>query len=117
VAEQLLAPAWVSPLDGAGDEAYEYLLWATLDSRVQSARYAQAKTDLPVQVFHAERSLQAPGVLRRWPERARVLSTEVVARTGHLDIIRDAQFGTTVKSRLLALDSAWQVRGLDAAMK
>jgi amino acid adenylation domain-containing protein len=104
VAEQLLAPAWVSPLDGAGDEAYEYLLWATLDSRVQSARYAEAKTDLPVQVFHAERSLQAPGVLRRWPDRARVLSTEVVARTGHLDIVRDAQFGATVKSRLLALD-------------
>jgi hypothetical protein len=35
-----------------------------------------------------------------------VLSTEVVARTGHLDIIRDAQFGATVKSRLLALDAA-----------
>ena len=109
VAEQLLAPTWVSPLDGAGDEAYEYLLWATLDSRVQSAHYArcaQAKTDLPVEVFHAERSLQAPGVLRRWPERARVLSTEVVPRTGHLDIIRDAQFGATVKNRLLALDAA-----------
>ncbi|WP_431111402.1 amino acid adenylation domain-containing protein [Variovorax paradoxus] len=109
VAEQLLAPTWVSPLDGAGDEAYEYLLWATLDSRVQSAhyaRYTQAKTDLPVEVFHAERSLQAPGVLRRWPERARVLSTEVVPRTGHLDIIRDAQFGATVKNRLLALDAA-----------
>ncbi|WP_431129244.1 amino acid adenylation domain-containing protein [Variovorax paradoxus] len=106
VAEQLLAPAWVSPLDGAGDEAYEYLLWATLDSRVQSARYQEARTDLPVQVFHAERSLQAPGALRRWPDRARVLSTEVVARTGHLDIIRDAQFGATVKRRLLALDPA-----------
>ncbi|BEP60730.1 hypothetical protein GmRootV213_12840 [Variovorax sp. V213] len=106
VAEQLLAPAWVSPLDGAGDEAYEYLLWATLDSRVQSARYQEARTELPVQVFHAERSLRAPGALRRWPDRARVLSTEVVARTGHLDIIRDAQFGATVKSRLLALDPA-----------
>jgi len=106
VAEQLLAPTWVSPLDGAGDEAYEYLLWATLDSRVQSARYQEAATDLPVQVFHAERSLQAPGVLRQWPDRARVLSTEVVAGTGHLDIIRDAQFGTIVKSRLLALDPA-----------
>jgi amino acid adenylation domain-containing protein len=106
VAEQLLAPSWVSPLDGTGDDAYEYLLWATLDSRVQSARYAQARTDLPVQVFHAERSLQAPGVLRRWPERARVLSCEVVPRTGHMDIIRDAQFGATVKNRLLALDAA-----------
>jgi len=106
VAEQLLAPAWVSPLDGAGDEAYEYLLWATLDSRVQSARYEEAATDLPVQVFHAERSLQAPGALRQWPERARVLSTEVVAGTGHLDIIRDAHFGATVKDRLLALDAA-----------
>ena len=106
VAEQLLAPAWVSPLDGTGDEAYEYLLWATLDSRVQCARYAEAKTDLPVQVFHAEDSLRAPGVLRRWPERARVLSSEVVARTAHLDIIRDAQFGATVKNRLLALDPA-----------
>jgi amino acid adenylation domain-containing protein len=106
VAEQLLAPAWVSPLDGAGDEAYEYLLWATLDSRVQSARYQEAATDLTVQVFHAERSLQAPGALRQWPDRARVLSTEVVAGTGHLDIIRDAQFGATVKDRLLALDAA-----------
>jgi len=106
VAEQLLAPTWVSPLDGAGDEAYEYLLWATLDSRVQSARYAEARTELPVQVFHAEASLRAPGVLRRWPERARVLSTEVVERTGHLDIIRDAGFGATVKRRLLELDTA-----------
>ncbi|MET3917492.1 amino acid adenylation domain-containing protein [Variovorax sp. OAS795] len=104
VAEQLLDPNWVSPLDGTGDEAYEYLLWATLDSRVQSACYAEAKTDLAVQVFHAERSLQAPGALRRWPGRARVLSTEVVAGTGHLDIIRDAQFGATVKHRLRALD-------------
>jgi amino acid adenylation domain-containing protein len=107
VAEQLLAPVWVSPLDGAGDEAYEYLLWATLDSRMQSARYQEAATDLPVQVFHAERSLRAPGVLRRWPDRARVLSTDVVADTGHLDIIRDAQFGATVKRRLLALDPAY----------
>ena len=106
VAEQLANPAWVSPLDGAGDEAREYLLWATLDSRVQSARYEEARADVAVTVFHAEASLQSPGVLRRWSERARVVAQETIAGTAHLDIVHSAAFAERLRSGLLIADHA-----------
>jgi len=91
LAEQVLLDDQVLPLDGDGDDAAEYLLWATIDKRAQGSRYAYQRIETPVHVFHAEQSLGGPGVLRAWENHAPVLSTQVVAGATHLDIIRSPQ--------------------------
>jgi amino acid adenylation domain-containing protein len=91
LAEQMLFADHTLPLDGAGDDAAEYLLWATIDKRAQGSRYAYGRIDTPIHVFHAEQSLSEAGVLRAWGEHAPVALTRVVAGANHLDIIRSAQ--------------------------
>ena len=88
LAEHVVSADQVLPLDGDGDDAAEYLLWATLDKRVQGSRYAYPRSATPVHVFHAEKSLQATGVLRDWAGCAPVVSTTIVPSANHLDIIR-----------------------------
>ncbi|SFP15972.1 non-ribosomal peptide synthetase [Variovorax sp. 770b2] len=106
VAEQMLDPAEAFPSDGAGDEAAEYLLWATLDSRVQSMRHAYESSARPVHVFQAESSLRRDGRLRDWSAHAPVAATDVLENADHLDIIRHPQLSALVKRRLLAVDAA-----------
>jgi len=100
LAEQLLFEDQVLPLDGDGDDAAEYLLWATLDKRSQGARYVHPPAAVPVHVFQAERSLGAPGTLRDWGALGPVVSTQVIAGTGHLDIIRSPQLHAAVAAAL-----------------
>ncbi len=103
LAEQMLFADHTLPLDGAGDDAAEYLLWATLDKRAQGSRYVYGRIDTPIHVFHAEQSLSETGVLRAWGEHAPVVSTRVVAGANHLDIIRSAQLHAELAALLATL--------------
>lgn len=106
VALQVLDAAQDFPVDGPGDEAAEYLMWATLDKRVQAQRYAYEPSALPVHVFQADSSLTAEGVLRRWQDHAQVVATEVLPQASHLDIIRHPQLCAALAKALRATDTA-----------
>ena len=104
VAQRMLDPAQSLPVDGAGDEAAEYLLWATIDKRVQAQRYAYPPSESRVHVFQADSSLAAQGTLRRWQDHAEVVATEVMPRAGHLDIIRHPGLCEALVKALRELD-------------
>lgn len=103
LADQLIHEGRALPLDGMGDEAEEYLLWAQLDKRVQATRYQYQPSSTPVHVFVAEQSLQAAGVLRAWSEHTPVASTTLIPATDHLGIIRDPYFLDCLKQTLAQL--------------
>ncbi|OWQ90691.1 non-ribosomal peptide synthetase [Roseateles aquatilis] len=92
------------PLDGAGEDAAEYLLWATLDKRVQAARYRHDRGDTPVHVYQAEDSLSAEGTLRDWTTSAPVVATRRIAAATHLDIIRSPALLADLVERLAETD-------------
>lgn len=106
VAEQVLNPAQPLPLDGTGDEAAEYLLWTTLDKRVQAARYAYARSPLPLHVFLADSSLRREETLRNWADHAPVVSAEVLPQADHLDIVRHPALCASLKGLLREADAA-----------
>ncbi|MDA8457080.1 amino acid adenylation domain-containing protein [Acidovorax sp. GBBC 3334] len=94
------------PRDGDGEDCHEYLLWTTLDKRMQAQRYAWPAEGLPVHLFQAGRSVAEGGALRDWSLLADVRGTQVVAGAGHLDIIRNAGFIDQLRTALRAADSA-----------
>jgi amino acid adenylation domain-containing protein len=100
VGEQALLARSRLPCDGSGDQAAEYLLWATLDKRVQAQRYAWRRLDCPVHVWQAEASLRETGVLRDWSQVARVASHSVIPGTTHLDIVRNTAWLRELRDRL-----------------
>jgi hypothetical protein len=104
LAEHVVSADQVLPLDGDGDAAAEYLLWATLDKRVQGSRYAYPRSATPVHVFHAEKSLRETGVLRAWADCAPVVSTTIVPSANHLDIIRHPALMANLRQCLAQAD-------------
>ncbi|WP_449757735.1 thioesterase domain-containing protein [Diaphorobacter aerolatus] len=106
VAEQLGDPAQTVPNDGNGDEAAEFILWATLDSRVRLARHRHAACAQPLHVYVADSSLQHDATLRDWSEFTPVVATEVIAGADHLDIVRHPALGASLRHRLRDIDSA-----------
>jgi len=106
VAQQLLDMVGTFPVDGAGDEAAEYLLWAAIDKRVQAVRYTYLTSSIPVHVYQADSSLGLAGVLRDWGQHANVVSAEVLGDAGHLDIIRHPRLCESVKAALRVIDAA-----------
>ncbi|WCM94337.1 amino acid adenylation domain-containing protein [Acidovorax sp. NCPPB 2350] len=106
VAERMLEAAGAFPLDGSGDDAHEYLLWATLDSRMWQARMHFGAQDLPVHVFQAEASLHRTPALRRWDAHARVVASGVVAGADHLSIIGHPTFCQRLRAHIDAVDEA-----------
>lgn len=106
VAEQVLNPAQPLPLDGTEDEAAEYLLWATIDKRVQAARYTCARSPLPLHVFLADSSLRREETLRNWADHAPVVSAEVLPQADHLDIVRHPALCASLKALLRGADAA-----------
>jgi thioesterase domain-containing protein len=101
LAEQVLAGDRALPLDGDGDDAAEYLLWATIDKRAQGARYQHGRIDTPMHVFHAGQSVNdTVGRLRDWAVHAPVASTTVIHGASHLDIIRRPQLHEALRLAL-----------------
>ncbi|WAC71653.1 amino acid adenylation domain-containing protein [Roseateles sp. SL47] len=94
------------PLDGTDEDAQEYLLWVTLDKRVQAVRYAYPPSEVPLQVYHAEDSLTSDGRLREWAAHAPVAGRHVVAGSNHLSIIRSPGFLDALALHLSAADRA-----------
>ena len=105
VAEQVLNPAQPFPVDGTGDEAAEYLLWTTIDKRVQAVKYGYERSPLPLHVFLADSSLRRSGTLRNWADHAPVVSAEVLSQADHLDIIRHPALCTSLKGLLREADA------------
>lgn len=101
LAEQVLLGDHALPLDGDGDDAAEYLLWATIDKRVQGARYLHGRIETPMHVFHAGRSVNdTVGRLRDWALHAPVVATAVIDGATHLDIIRRPQLHAALRRAL-----------------
>jgi hypothetical protein len=93
-------------LDGEGEDSHEYLLWTTLDKRVQACRYTPASDGLPVHLFQAGRSVDEGGALRDWSAIADVRGVQVMEGAGHLDIIRQPAFIGALREALRAADGA-----------
>jgi len=108
LAEQVLAGDRTLPLDGDGDDAAEYLLWATIDKRAQGARQRHGRIEAPLRVFLAEQSVAestaGTGRLRDWAAHAPVDATTVVVGASHLDIIRRPQLHAALREALEELD-------------
>jgi len=105
LAEQVLAGDRTLPLDGDGDDAAEYLLWATVDKRAQGARQVHGRLDTPLHVFQAAASVNdSVGRLRDWAEHAPVAATGVIDGASHLDIIRRPQLHAALREALEKLD-------------
>lgn len=104
VIQQALREDQPLPLDGTDEDAQEYLLWVTLDKRVQAVRYAYPPSEVPLQVYHAEDSLTSDGRLREWAAHAPVVGRHVVAGSNHLSIIRSPEFLDTLALHLSAAD-------------
>jgi amino acid adenylation domain-containing protein len=101
LAEQVLVGDRALPLDGDGDDAAEYLLWATIDKRAQGARYQHGRIDTSMHVFHAGQSVNdTVGRLRDWAVHAPVVSTTVIDGASHLDIIRRPQLHEALRLAL-----------------
>ncbi|WP_457334928.1 amino acid adenylation domain-containing protein [Rhizobacter sp. P5_C2] len=101
LAEQVLVGDRALPLDGDGDDAAEYLLWATIDKRAQGSRYEHGRIDTLMHVFHAGQSVNdTAGRLRDWAVHAPVAATTVIAGASHLDIIRRPQLHEALRSAL-----------------
>lgn len=96
IAEQLMAGESL-PLDGDGDEAHEYLLWATMDKRTQATRYEYPRVETPIHVFHAEKSLHGDGVLRDWSISSRIAATSTIPQASHLDIIHHSELHSQIR--------------------
>ncbi|SEL61771.1 amino acid adenylation domain-containing protein [Roseateles sp. YR242] len=105
IAENALIDEQPLPLDGSDEDAAEYLLWTTLDKRVQATRYAYPPSDVPVHVYLAEESLQSDGRLRDWSAHAPVAHTRDVAGSTHLSIIRHEALLADLAQRLAAIDA------------
>ncbi|AVT03598.1 amino acid adenylation domain-containing protein, partial [Paracidovorax avenae] len=106
VLQQLLDAPQPLPLDGEGEDSHEYLLWTTLDKRVQACRHVPACDGLPVHLFQAGRSVEEGGALRDWSAIADVRGVQVVEGAGHLDIIRQPAFIGALREALRAADRA-----------
>ncbi len=106
VLQQLIDAPQPLPLDGEGEDCHEYLLWTTLDKRVQACRHTPASDGLPVHLFQAGRSVEEGAALRDWSALADVRGVQVVEGAGHLDIIRQPAFIGALRDALRAADGA-----------
>ncbi|XDF34380.1 amino acid adenylation domain-containing protein [Paracidovorax avenae] len=106
VLQQLVDAGQSLPLDGEGEDSHEYLLWTTLDKRVQACRHTPASDGLPVHLFQAGRSVEEGGALRDWSAIADVRGVQVVEGAGHLDIIRQPAFIGALREALRAADGS-----------
>nr|WP_225975914.1 non-ribosomal peptide synthetase [Paracidovorax avenae] len=104
VLQQLIDAPQPLPLDGEGEDSHEYLLWTTLDKRVQACRHVFVSDGLPVHLFQAGRSVEEGGALRDWSALADVRGVQVVEGAGHLDIIRQPAFIGALREALHAAD-------------
>jgi thioesterase domain-containing protein len=104
VAEQLLVGESL-PLDGDGDEAHEYLLWTTLDKRMQATRYEYPRLSVPIHVFHAEKSLSSDGVLRDWSISSTIAAVSTIPQASHLDIIHHPELHSQIRNFIRLAES------------